>query len=57
MHNDPLNPTGPNEMLFARQTCVCQRYYCRCTMALLANASEPFVCGGDAAFSQMTLTT
>jgi len=47
-------------MLFARQTRVRQRtiilvdgVYWR----LLANAIEPSVCSGDAAFCQITLTT
>jgi len=52
MHNDPLKPTGPNEMLFAGQTCVRQRTIILVADAhwlLLANTTEPSVCGGDAA--------
>jgi len=60
MHNDPLNPTGPNEMLFAGQTRVRQRTIILVAgthWRLLTNAIEPSVCGGDAVFCQITLTT
>jgi len=58
MHNDPLNPNGPNEMLFAGQTRVHQRTNILVVGAhwrFLANAIEPSVCGGDAAFCQISL--
>ena len=49
------------EMLFLLWTQVGPRkhYYVGCTLAWrhLANTSEPSVCGGDAAFCQITLTT
>jgi len=60
MHNDPLSPTGPNEMLFAGQTRVRRKtiilvagvHWC-----LLANVIEPYMCSGNEAFCQITLTT
>ena len=60
IHNDPLNPTGPNDMLFAGQTHVCQRAIILVAVArwrLLANAIEASMCSNDAAFFQITLTT
>jgi len=60
MHNDPLNPTGPNEMLFAGQTRVRQGTIVVVVGAhwrILANAIVSSVCGYDAAFCQITLTT
>jgi len=60
MHNDPLNPTGPNEMLFAGRTRVRQGAILLVAGAqwqIVANATEPSVCSGDAAFCQIALTT
>jgi len=60
MHNDPLNPTGSNKVLCARQTRLHQRTIILVAGAhwrLLANATEVSMCGGDAAFCQITLTT
>jgi len=52
MHNDPLNLTGPNEMLFAGHTqSVRQRTIILAAGAhwrLLANAIEPSICGAAA---------
>jgi len=31
--------------------------YMGCTLRLLANTTEPFMCGGDAALCQISLTT
>ena len=56
MHNDPLNPTGPNEMLFAGQTRVRRITIILVAGAhwrLLANAIEPSMCDGDAAFVKL----
>jgi len=60
MHDDPVNPSGPNEMLFAGQTRVHQTTIILVADAhwrLLANAIEPSVCGGDTTVCQITLTT
>jgi len=56
MHNDPLNPAGPNKMLFAEQIRLRQRTITLVAGAhwrLPANAIEPSVCIGDAAFCQI----
>ena len=60
MHNDSLNLTGPNGMLFSGQTHVRRRTIILVAGAhwrLLIDAIEPSMCGGDAALRQITLTT
>jgi len=57
----PHEISGPNETLFVGQTRVRQRtviiLFAGAHWRLLFNTIEPSVCGGDAVFGQIALTT
>jgi len=55
MHINTLNSTGLNKVLFVGHTLVCQRTHWH--LAPLANTIEPSMCGGDAVYCHVILTT